>query len=259
VSAWRWPAVFVAAVALAGGLVAVVSGPAPPAAGPRTLPPAPRSALVIPEPRALPNEPHLTRWAPLRRAVTARSAPSTSGAAIVRLALRAPEGTPHPLPLLGSARDERGRLWLRVRLPILPNGQSGWVPRTAVGAYELVQHRLVVELDELEATLLKRGRPVFSARIGVGQAHSPTPRGEFLVRNRLERYRSPRYGPVAFGTSARSPTLTDWPAGGFVGIHGTDQPELLPGRVSHGCIRMRNPDIVRLAHLMPVGTPVTIQ
>lgn len=46
------------------------------------------------------------------------------------------------------------------------------------------------------------------------------------------------YGPLAFGISARSAVLTDWPAGGFVGIHGTDRPDLLPGRVSHGCIRM---------------------
>jgi lipoprotein-anchoring transpeptidase ErfK/SrfK len=64
---------------------------------------------------------------------------------------------------------------------------------------------------------------------------------------------------VAFGTSARSPTLTDWPAGGFVGIHGTDRPDLLPGRVSHGCVRMRNDDILRLADLLPVGTPLTIR
>jgi lipoprotein-anchoring transpeptidase ErfK/SrfK len=64
---------------------------------------------------------------------------------------------------------------------------------------------------------------------------------------------------VAFGTSARSSVLTDWPAGGYVGIHGTDEPDLLPGRVSHGCIRMRNADIVRLARLMPMGTPLTIR
>ena len=32
-----------------------------------------------------------------------------------------------------------------------------------------------------------------------------------------------------------------------------------PGRVSHGCIRLRNRDILRLALLMPVGTPVTIR
>jgi lipoprotein-anchoring transpeptidase ErfK/SrfK len=75
----------------------------------------------------------------------------------------------------------------------------------------------------------------------------------------LTRYRSPFYGPLAFGTSARSSVLTDWPGGGFIGIHGTDAPELIPGRVSHGCIRLRNDDILRLGRLMPVGTPVTIR
>ena len=82
---------------------------------------------------------------------------------------------------------------------------------------------------------------------------------DFYVRDMLTRYRSPFYGPLAFGTSARSSVLTDWPGGGFIGIHGTDTPELLPGRVSHGCIRLRNEDILKLGRLMPVGTPVTIR
>jgi lipoprotein-anchoring transpeptidase ErfK/SrfK len=99
---------------------------------------------------------------------------------------------------------------------------------------------------------------VLRAGVGVGLPQWPTPRGTFYIRDKLTRYRSPAYGPVAFGTSARSPTLTDWPDGGFVGIHGTDRPDLLPGRVSHGCIRLRNADIVALARVMPVGTPVTI-
>ena len=94
--------------------------------------------------------------------------------------------------------------------------------------------------------------------MGVGKRRWPTPTGEFYVRNELRGFDSPAYGPVAFGTSARSAVLTDWPAGGFVGIHGTNRPGLLPGSVSHGCIRMRNREIRRLARLMPVGTPVTI-
>jgi lipoprotein-anchoring transpeptidase ErfK/SrfK len=102
-------------------------------------------------------------------------------------------------------------------------------------------------------------RPIFRAGIGVGEPAWPTPRGEFYIRNRLTSYESPFYGPLAFGTSARSAVLTDWPDGGFVGIHGTNQPELLPGRVSHGCIRMRNEDILELGQLMPIGTPVTIR
>ncbi len=62
---------------------------------------------------------------------------------------------------------------------------------------------------------------------------------------------------LAFGTSAMS-VLSDWPAGGVIGIHGTDQPELIPGYISHGCIRLRNRDVLRLGRLMQVGTPLTI-
>ena len=97
------------------------------------------------------------------------------------------------------------------------------------------------------------------APAGIGRKGSATPTGRFYIRDRLTTYRSPTYGPVAFGTSARSADLTDWPAGGYIGIHGTDRPELLPGAVSHGCIRMRNSDVERLAELMPVGTPVTVK
>ncbi|MGZ5310042.1 MAG: L,D-transpeptidase, partial [Solirubrobacterales bacterium] len=66
------------------------------------------------------------------------------------------------------------------------------------------------------------------------------------------------YGPLAFGTSAYS-RLSDWPGGGVIGIHGTNQPELIPGRPSHGCIRVLNPALRRLARLMPIGTPVWIR
>jgi L,D-transpeptidase catalytic domain len=136
----------------------------------------------------------------------------------------------------------------------LPSGATGWVLRRALAGYGAVRTHLVVDLGAFRATLLG-GRPAFSAAIGVGRPEWPTPTGRFYVRNRLTRYASPFYGPVAFGTSA----LTDWPAGGFVGIHGTNRPELLPGQVSHGCIRLRNEDIRELARLMPIGTPITIR
>jgi lipoprotein-anchoring transpeptidase ErfK/SrfK len=43
-----------------------------------------------------------------------------------------------------------------------------------------------------------------------------------------------------------------------VGIHGTNQPELIPGRPSHGCVRIPNRKIRQLAKLMPIGTPIEI-
>jgi L,D-transpeptidase catalytic domain len=218
-----------------------------------------RPALAIPAPHGLADGPQLTRWAHLRHAIAARAGPGRSRRVVARVARLTAEGTVTALPVTGRRVDRRGRLWMRVVLPVLPNGTSGWVPRRALGAYEVSHHRLIVDLARKRLTLLDRGRVVLRAPVGVGQSRWPTPRGRFLVRNRLERYASPQYGPVAFGTSARSPTLTDWPAGGFIGIHGTNQPDLIPGRVSHGCVRLRNPDMLRLARLMPVGTPVEIR
>jgi lipoprotein-anchoring transpeptidase ErfK/SrfK len=189
----------------------------------------------------------------------ARAAADRDAAIVARLAKQTPEGTAQVVTVLGAKADSSGQLWVQVRLPVLPNGTVGWVPRRALGAYASVRTRLVVDRSRLRATLFRNGKKIFDAPIGVGTFAWPTPTGVFTVRNKLTRYRSPFYGPVAFGTTARSAVLTDWPAGGFVGIHGTNAPRLVPGRISHGCIRMRNPDIVRLARLMPVGTPLTIR
>jgi hypothetical protein len=46
--------------------------------------------------------------------------------------------------------------------------------------------------------------------------------------------------------------------GNEIAIHGTDKPELLGRRVSHGCIRLSNANAVRLFHNVQVGTPVVI-
>jgi len=175
------------------------------------------------------------------------------------LETRTPEGTDNVVSVLESRRDRAGRGWVRARLPALPPGAVGWLPRAAVGGYTVVDSSIDVDLHTLALTLYRNGRRVLRAPVGVGQPGWDTPRGVFYIRNKLTRYRSAEYGPVAFGTSARSTQATDWPAGGFVGIHGTDHPELLPGRVSHGCIRLRNADVLALARLAPIGTPVRVQ
>lgn len=230
-----------------------------PAAGVETLPEPVAPAFVPGAPKPLADVESLSWWSPVERPVVARAAPRSGAPGVARVEARTPEGTRNIVAVLGRRRDGEGALWVRVRLPILPNGSVGWVPREALGGYGSVRTRLVVDLGRLTATLYRDGRAVLSAHVGVGRPANPTPTGEFYVRNKLRRYANAFYGPVAFGTSARSPTLTDWPAGGFVGIHGTNRPELLPGRVSHGCIRLRNDDILRLERLMPVGTPVTIR
>jgi lipoprotein-anchoring transpeptidase ErfK/SrfK len=228
--------------------------PAAAAALPRPVPP----AFVPPAPEALSGVDDLAFWSPVERATPVRARADQSAAVIGRLSTRTPEGTRNLVLVLDRRRDARGALWVRARLPILANDAAGWLPRSALGGYGTVSTHLVVDVAKLTATLYRRGKQVFEARVGVGRPENPTPTGEFYIRNKLTRYANAFYGPVAFGTSARSATLTDWPGGGFVGIHGTNRPDLLPGRVSHGCIRLRNDDILALERLMPVGTPLTI-
>ena len=141
-----------------------------------------------------------------------------------------------------------------------PNGQKGWVRESALGPLYHVRTHLVVDRSDLEARLYKRGKEIWSAPIGIGAAGHPDPARRFLDPREVrdQRRRAASTGPFAFGTSDYS-VLTDWPGGGVIGIHGTNEPGLIPGRPSHGCIRVRNPDIRELWDLLPVGTPVTVR
>ena len=236
--------------------------PAPPAGQPppaeEPAPPAP-PLVTYPDVEVLSRPGVLSRYAFVLRGAIARRRPSGKAKAVARLRLKTQDGTDELLMVLERTHDARGRPWLRVRLPILPNNSTGWVPEEAMGRLRRTRSWVIVDRRKLRLTVIRAGKVRFRARIGIGQPHWPTPRGQFFVRNRLSGFNSPIYGVLAFGLNARSRVLTDWPGGGFIGIHGTNQPYLLPGRVSHGCIRMRNRDILRLDRLMPVGSPVTVR
>jgi lipoprotein-anchoring transpeptidase ErfK/SrfK len=193
------------------------------------------------------------------RAEVVRAEPSASAKKVGKLTLRSPEKTDDLVRVLSrTVVDEV--TWLRVSLPVRPNGTTGWVPETALSDLQPVDTWLKINTKTFRATLIKNRKTVWSAPVGVGQSQWVTPKGEFYVRAKLTGYGAAGsvYGPLAFLTSATSPTLTDWPGGGLVGVHGTNQPGLIPGRISHGCVRVRNADILKLDKLMPVGTPITI-
>lgn len=200
-----------------------------------------------------------TAWAHPARVATIRARPSRSGRVVARTTLLTEVGRPNVYMVLAVGRTADGERWLRIRVPGRPNGRTGWVLRGALGPLHRVGTQLVVDRRALTATLLRRGRRVMQVRVGVGAAATPTPPGRFWVREKLRFASQPLYGSHALGTSAYAPTLTEWPAGGVVGIHGTDQPSLIPGRPSHGCVRVRNPEMAKLWRATPIGTPVLIR
>jgi hypothetical protein len=223
---------------------------------------APARAQPQPEPAGsvrLSDEATFTAWAHPEHAAPIRRLPTRTSRRVARLRSLTEDGFPEVYLVLGSFTDRDQRTWLQVRIPMRPNGRTGWVVSSALGPLHIVRTRLVVNRRDLRADLYDSGRRIWRSPIGVGKPSTPTPAGRFWIRERIT-VPNPRgsYGPHAFGTSAYS-SLAGWPGGGVVGIHGTDEPYLIPGRPSHGCIRVPNRSIRQLARLMPIGTPVWIR
>lgn len=198
----------------------------------------------------------LSYWAFLEGPATAHRFANADSRAVARFAARTYEGSNELTTILRDVENAKGERWYEVRLAARPNDRTGWLPAHALGEIHSTRKHLIIDRTRFTATLVEHGRVVFRASVGVGATSWPTPAGSFYVRSRLSNS-SGSYGPLAFGTSATS-SLTEWPGGGYVGLHGTDQPGLLPGRVSHGCVRFANRDILRLGRLLGVGTPLTI-
>jgi hypothetical protein len=69
------------------------------------------------------------RWAYVYRPAAARSRPAMSARVITRLNVYTLDSTVNLVLLVGQKLDRNGRLWYRVRLPILPSNLTGWVSR----------------------------------------------------------------------------------------------------------------------------------
>ncbi|MEY2443394.1 MAG: hypothetical protein QOJ46_2820 [bacterium] len=242
-------------------LCTVAFAAAAPASAPAAVPGPgvldPLDALVEPgDTVRLSDERRVTRWAHANTLSAIRTGPRTTAHSITRLRFFTEDKRPEVYLVLSAILDDGGEPWLRIRIPRRPNGETGWVPVDMLSQLHVVRTRLVINRSTTHATLYKAGRRIWQAPVGVGKASTPTPSGKFYVRELLKGD-GKLYGTWAFGTSAYA-SISDWPNGGVVGVHGTDQPGLIPGRPSHGCVRVRNVNIDKLARLMPIGTPVQI-
>ncbi len=207
----------------------------------------------------LSNETTFTRWSDAVARAHVYARPARDARRVGRLRLLTEDGYPEVYVLLASELQADGSTWIRLRLPQRPNNVTGWVRRDALGHFRVVHTRLVVDRSALRVTLYDRGRVRFRARVGIGAPGTPTPRGSFWIREKFHVSGNPLYGTRAMGTAAYSDVLTEWPGGGVIGLHGTSEPGLIPGRPSHGCVRLRNEDIERLYARTPVGTPLRIE
>lgn len=182
--------------------------------------------------------------------------PSTHSGVLNKLAFYTPDREAlQTYLLLGSKRVGR-TVWEHIAVPMRPNGQTGWVPRSWLQTPQVSHTLVIVNIPTETMTVYNRGKLILTVRVGTGAATTPTPTGHFWI---AEAFPSnvPEYGPWAFGTTDRA-TDTDFPDDSIVGIHGTNEPWLIPGDPSHGCIRLKDADILKLKPLVGIGTPVWI-
>jgi lipoprotein-anchoring transpeptidase ErfK/SrfK len=165
---------------------------------------------------------------------------------------------PSVLPVIATTPG-----WVDVRLAQRPNGSTAWLPDGDV-TLGRTPYRIVINAATTQLALYDAGRLVFSAPAGVGTVQDPTPPGEYFVAfDEQPPQLNSGYGPFIIVTSAHSPAIADWEGSGdaVIGIHGPlgDDTEIgtSGARISHGCIRLHDEALERLAEVPP-GTPIDV-
>ncbi len=167
-----------------------------------------------------------------------------------------PSSTVPQVFLIESSRADG---WLQVLLPVRPNGSTGWVRASDVSVGP-VAFRVSVELGAHRITVFDHLSVLYQGPVAVGTQATPTPTGHYFIRV-LIKAPNPHtvYGPYAYGLSSHSDALSTFGgADAEIGIHGNDDASVLGDDATHGCIRMDNTEITKLAGMLPLGTPVDI-
>lgn len=154
-----------------------------------------------------------------------------------------------------------GERWIEVLLPVRPNGTRGWI-RADNTVMSTTRLRIVIDLSDNRLTLYRANRVVLRAGVVIGKAGTPTPRGPMFAIAEVISTNNPQgfLGPTVMPLTGYSETLNEFAGGnGRVAMHGTSEPNLIGTSASHGCVRMSNTNILRMARLVRAGTPVAIR
>ena len=163
------------------------------------------------------------------------------------------------VPLLFLVLERNAFGWIRVLLPVRPNGSSGWVRASDVDL-QSTRYRIDISLSSHRIQVFNGDQPVYDGPVAVGTAATPTPAGSYFIRV-LIKAPNPNtvYGPYAYGLSSHSDALNTFNGGDAeIGIHGNNDASVLGKNVTHGCVRIDNNAITQLAGTLPLGTPVEI-
>ena len=169
---------------------------------------------------------------------------------------------PQVFLVLASKRLANGVNWLRVQLPTRPNGASAWIREDFV-RLSTTLWRISINRATHTIRVTRNGQLQRSFLAVVGKASTPTPRGLYAVYEKVHQQDESGFiGPWALHLTAHSDVFENFGGGpGRVAIHGRGPSSLgdpLGSSRSHGCVRIDNVNIIWMARVVPLGTPVEI-
>jgi hypothetical protein len=190
------------------------------------------------------------------RSIPVRKAPNPRAPVIKVMTQFRPDYRIQEVFAVGVRMGSNHLPWYKISIPMRPNGTMGWIParvvRLAPTVAEIEVHRVSRTID-----LYWHGKHVWHGGVAIGAPGMETPLGHYYVAARFVPYQDPFLGVFAVETSGYS-ALTEWPGGGWFGIHGTSMPQLIGQAVSHGCVRVTNETAAKLQKYSPLGTPIVI-
>jgi L,D-transpeptidase ErfK/SrfK len=154
----------------------------------------------------------------------------------------------------------------RIELPKveLPNFQVLLAPKPK--PTPAIETKLVVDLSDRKVRIYERQKLKATYPIAIGQDGWETPIGSFKVSQMYENpaWQHPITGEKIAAGDRDNPLGKRWI--GFtsqgrllIGFHGTRDYSLLGQAVSHGCLRMKNADVMALYQVVKVGTLVEVK
>lgn len=128
----------------------------------------------------------------------------------------------------------------------------------------ITQTYLLIKLSKRRVYLYRDGKLQSSYPIAIGKAGWETPTGVFEIIDiqRNPFWRNPFTGKI-IPAGSKNPLGAAWIAfwtdgTNQIGFHGTPNERLIGQAVSHGCVRMRNRDILKLYEQVTIGMSVKV-
>jgi tetratricopeptide (TPR) repeat protein len=182
--------------------------------------------------------------------------------------LRSPQPGPDDIVYTIKKGDSLWKLERELKVPAdLIMGINNLQPKSLTVGMQIkvpkINPSIVIDKAKRTLTLKNSGALLKKYRVGIHRVDARVPAGEYTIQNKLEKgmdYADPQTGAIIKAGDPTNPLGTKFlQLRRDMGIHGTNQPELVGTYTDVGWIMMNDKDLEEIYALVRKGTPVSIK